>query len=72
MSKQKTKEEIISLMELASDHIDYWTGTMVADIMELQLTEERWDDLEESIKDSAKLMFYQDYQNDYELYQRSE
>jgi len=52
------------LYELAAEHIDYWAGEGIGKAIELACDTDDLDRLSELLKESTRIMFDQEYQND--------
>lgn len=59
-----SQHENTLLLEIASEHIDYWAGEGIGAVIENDVANNDLDALGAHLKESAKLMFDFYYQND--------
>ena len=56
-----TTRNVNKLLELATFHLDYWTGTLWEQMIESALDSEDWPRLEQILKESAQEMYEQEF-----------
>lgn len=53
------------LLELASEHISYWEGEGIGAVIEADLDKDDLESLSEHLRESARIMYDQEYQPDF-------